>query len=194
MDKVDEAQADEKAPVGIFTMKSMSSLLATQADATSTLGEVTASRLSKGVTRFIELGVKYADAEQGLHQRFRAGIKSLVFLLRRRAYDSGYLGESTREFSIAIRSCCIAGLVSQMRQGARGLSGAKLSFRNRLGLDSDLASDATKRTRSVLEQLTEADIPRPLPHANDPAALDSHVEDVVRYIEGRGAGIIVIPD
>ena len=194
MDKVEEAQADEKAPVGIFTMKSMSSLLATRADATSMLSEVTASRLSKGVTRFIELGVKYADAEQGLHQRFRAGIKSLVFLLRRRAYDSGYLGESTREFSIAIRSCCIAGLVSQMRQGARGVAGAKIAFTNRLGLDSEHASDATRRTRSVLARLTEAEIPRPLPRVNDEAALDLLVEQVVRYIEGRGAGIIVIPD
>jgi hypothetical protein len=175
-------------------MKAISSLLSSRPDATSDLENTAAKRLAEGATRFLELGVAHADAETGLHQRYRAGIKAVVFLLRRRAYDTSYMGESTKEFSRAIRSCCIAGLVSQMRQGVRGLEGARLAFQRRLGLDSELASDATKRTRRVLKSLGEEDIPRPLPHANDPQSLDLLVEQVVRYIEGRGAGIIVIPD
>ena len=193
-DYVEVAEQERTPAKGINTMKALSAILATRADATSKLPAEACRRLAEASTRFLALGVRFADDQNGLHQRFRAGIKAVVFLLRRRAYDSSYIGESTREFERAVRSCCIAGLVSQMRQNVRGLAAAKAAINERLGLDSEAASVASKRTLSVLASLTELDIPRPLPKVNDTKELDDLVQQVVLYIEGRGSGIIAIED
>jgi hypothetical protein len=193
-ESVDEAHLKGVVPKGIYTLKAISTLMATRPEASKDLDQETSRRLSEGISRFLELSVRYADRDNGLHQKFRAAMKALVFLLRRRAYEPSYFGAGTKAFNRSIKSCLIGGLISELQNPGMDLPSAKRSLADKLGLERDGASTASRATREILMDLKMTDLPLPRPNVGDQPALEKLVAQVVLYIEGRGSGIIVIDE
>lgn len=198
--KVRIAKNSHSQPVGIFTLRAMGNLCALRPDALKGVTNPVADQLAEDITEFIELTLEHGK----FLQKFQAALRALVFLIRRRSYQDGFLSVNSSAFERAISCCAKVYIAARLADEGRAWTAAAQA-RCVADFKADLKAlrlpgrEAVKGAHeATCRVIDDVDLSRVrmagTKFPNNPTKLLALLVQVVEYIEGRGTGLLVIDD
>jgi hypothetical protein len=198
--RIVQAQITATEPKGIATFRALGTMFALQPDCLRTIDERVANQLASDVSTFIHMLLHGGGR---FMQKFQAALRTLVFLTRRRAYQSGFLSPGSEAFNRAVG--CVALVYVHARLDAECPSVVGAARIRRIDeLKDDLkllkipgagsAGEALSDTCKVIDDVDAAGWrPDNAKFPVNPRKLLQLLIQVTQYIEGRGTGILLPP-
>jgi hypothetical protein len=186
-------------PKGVGTLSALGNLLSLRAEAMKEVADRTALQLADDVSEFIERSLNGG----GFKTKFQSCLRTMVYLTRRRAYQSDFLAADSQAFTKIVKSCARVYIATRLVTSGRSWHAITPAIFDAVKRDlkelkregrarSGLAMDATC---AIIDSvgMSELKFARKQ-YPSNPAKLLALLVQVIEYIEGRGTGILVIDE
>jgi hypothetical protein len=186
-------------PRGIGTLMAIGNLLSLRGDAMKCVSDDAANQLAHDVSQFVARTI----SSGGFKNKFQALLRTLVYLTRRRAYQSSFLSPESQAFRDSVRSCVRVYIATRanmdLRLTEQPTERELVQYKRELKMGSaregSKGQAALEATAAVIDSIALPEVIfNRTRFPKRPAKLIQLLVQVVEYIEGRGTGLLVIDE
>jgi uncharacterized membrane protein YgcG len=186
-------------PVGNSTLIALGNLLSLRADALRGISDLRANQLAEDVSQFIARTL----AGGGFKTKFQSCLRTMVYLTRRRAYQSDFLSSDSQAVARIVRSCARVYIATRLVTSGKHwhtitpaiLDSVKRDLKELKREGNARSGRAMDATCAIIDSIGMSELKfASNQYPSNPAKLLALLVQVIEYIEGRGTGILVIDD